>query len=70
MNLKLLFSLIAGVVIGAAGVQVSRALESPPAFLVVEYEITDLVGWQEYLARSRSIPSNRKFLYLGNHQSG
>lgn len=68
MHFKLLFALITGTVIGAAGVHVSEALEPPPAYLVVEYEITDPVGWREYLTGMSSVPGNRTF--LARHAEG
>ncbi len=34
-------ALVAGILIGSVGAEVARALEKPPAYLVVEYEITD-----------------------------
>jgi len=54
--------------IGVTGVEASRALERAPAYLVVEYEITDAAGWREYLAGVSEISGKRTF--LARHAKG
>jgi uncharacterized protein (DUF1330 family) len=53
---------VAGVVIGALGSEAIRAQPKPPGFLVVEYEVTDPVGWKTYVDGARANPSGGTFL--------
>jgi uncharacterized protein (DUF1330 family) len=59
---KLAIATVAGVVIGALGVEATRAQPKPPGFLVVEYEVTDPVGWKTYVDGARAAPSGGTFL--------
>ena len=62
MKAKFVLVLFAGMMIGYAGSELASASSKPPAYLVVEYEITEPTGWQKYLAGSRNIDVERKFL--------
>ena len=68
MNPKTIITLVIGMTMGVVGVNTSRALERPPAYLVVEYEITDPEGWREYVDGIRQIPVDRTF--LARHAKG
>jgi len=59
---KLGLATMAGVVIGAFGIEVSRAQTKAPGFLVVEFEVTDPVGWRTYVDGARANPSGGVFL--------
>ena len=51
-----------GMVIGALGVEATRAQSNAPAFLVAEFEVTDPVGWKTYVDGARANPSGGAFL--------
>jgi uncharacterized protein (DUF1330 family) len=53
---------VAGIVIGALGVEATRAQSKPPAFLVAEFEVTDPVGWKAYVDGARANPSGGIFI--------
>ena len=59
---KLAIATVAGVVIGAFVIEATRAQTKAPGFLVVEYEITDPVGWKTYVEGARANPSGGAFL--------
>ncbi len=59
---KLSFAVLSGVVIGAFGVEATRAQTKPPAFVVAEFEVTDPVGWKTYTDGARANPSGGAFL--------
>ena len=67
MKLRLMLALLAGIAIGS-GMDFTSASTKAPGYLVVEYEIMDPEGWREYLAGSRSIRSERRF--LARHAEG
>ena len=51
-----------GMVIGALGVEATKAQSNAPAFLVAEFEVTDPVGWKAYVDGARANPSGGAFL--------
>jgi uncharacterized protein (DUF1330 family) len=59
--MKLTFAVLGGVLIGAFGIEATRAQSKPPAFVVAEFEVTDPVGWKTYTEGARANPSG-KFL--------
>ena len=65
---KIFLAIVAGVIIGAAGIEMARAAAKPPGYLVVEYEITDPAGFKTYLQRASAIKSSRVF--LARHAKG
>lgn len=67
-NWKLLLAVIAGAIIGAAGIEMARAAAKPPGYLVVEYEITDPAGFKTYIQGSNAIKSSR--IFLARHAKG
>jgi len=70
MNLKmqLLLAVVGGVVIGAFGVGLAWAKAKPPAYMVVEYEITDDTGFEEFIKGDEKIQSPR--IFLARHAKG
>lgn len=54
---KLAITTAVGVLIGAAGIDGINAQPKPPAYLIVEFEITDPAGWKEYVDGARANPS-------------
>ncbi len=67
-NWKISLAVVAGALIGAAGIELARAAVKPPAYLVVEYEITDPAGFKTYIQGSNAIKSSRVF--LARHAKG
>ena len=67
-NWKISLAVVAGALIGAAGIELARAAAKPPAYLVVEYEITDPAGFKTYIQGSNAIKSSRVF--LARHAKG
>ena len=57
-NLKLISVMLAGVAIYAAGIESSRAQSKPPGYLVVEFQVTDPVGWKTYVDAARALPTS------------
>ena len=57
MHYKLAVSLVAGVAIGAAGVESIRAQSKPPGYIVVEFEVTDPDGFKSYGEAARALPN-------------
>ena len=55
-------TLLAGIAVGAFGINSLRAQSKPPAFMIVEFEVTDPVGWKAYQDGARAIPSEAIFL--------
>jgi uncharacterized protein (DUF1330 family) len=51
-----------GMVIGALGVEATRAQSNAAAFLIAEFEVTDPVGWKTYVDGARANPSGGAFL--------
>ena len=61
-KLKVLGAAIAGLVCTAAIIGNAHAQAKPPAYLVVEYEVTDPVGWKEYTDAARALGGPGRFL--------
>ena len=61
-NLKLIGAMLAGVAICAVGVGSSRAQSKPPGYLVVEFQVTDPVGWKTYVDAARALPTSGTFI--------
>ena len=59
---RLALATIAGFMIGAFGIEATRAQSKAPGFLVVEFEVTDPVGWKTYVDGARASPSGGIFL--------
>jgi uncharacterized protein (DUF1330 family) len=70
MNSKknLLLAVLGGVVIGAFGVGLAWAKAKPPAYMVVEYEMTDDAGFEEFIKGDAKIHSSR--IFLARHAKG
>ena len=68
INLKISLAVIAGAIIGAASIEMARAVGKPPGYLVVEYEITDPAGFKTYLQSANAIKSSR--IFLARHAKG
>jgi len=70
MNSKMQLSLavVAGVVTGASGIGLAWAKARPVAYMVVEYEITDRAGFEEFIRRDSAIHGPRTF--LARHAKG
>lgn len=65
---KFLIAVIGGVVIGAFGVGLAWATAKPSAYLVVEYEITDGAGFEEFIEGDAKVHSPR--IFLARHAKG
>ena len=65
---KICLALVAGAVVGAAGIEWARAAAKPAGYLVVEYEITDPAGFKTYVQESNALKSSRVF--LARHAKG
>ena len=46
-NLKVVGAAIAGVAIGAFGIEGIHTQTKPPGYIVVEFEVTDPTGWKK-----------------------
>ena len=46
---------LAIVAFGAIAVTASRAQSKPPGYMIIEYEVTDRAGYQEYLKASAAV---------------
>lgn len=68
LKAKLLLAVIGGVVIGGFGVGLAWATAKPPAYMVVEYEITDDAGSEEFIKGDAKISSPR--IFLARHAKG
>jgi uncharacterized protein (DUF1330 family) len=67
-KMQLLLAVVGGVVIGAFGVGLAWAKAKPPAYMVVEYEITDDAGFDEFIKGDEKIQSPR--IFLARHAKG
>ena len=56
-NLKVIGAALAGIAIGAVGVEGIRAQTKPPGYVVVEFEVTDPAGWKSYADAARALPN-------------
>ena len=54
--------------IGACGISLVWAKAKPPGFMVVEYEITDRAGFQEFIKGDEKI--HRQRIFLARHAKG
>ncbi len=55
-NLKIIGAALAGVAIGAVGVDGLHAQTKSPGYIVVEFEVTDPTGWKNYTDAARALP--------------
>jgi uncharacterized protein (DUF1330 family) len=62
VNLKLLGAALVGVAICGAAVDDVRAQSKPPGYLVVEFQVTDPVGWKSYVDAARALPTTGTFI--------
>ena len=53
---KVIGAVLAGVAIGAAGIESIRAQTKPAGYIVVEFEVTDPTGWKNYTDAARALP--------------
>ena len=67
-KMQLLGAVVGGVVIGAFGVGLTWAKSKPPAYMVVEYEITNDAGFEEFIKGDEKIQSPR--IFLARHAKG
>ena len=56
-NLKVIGAALAGIAIGAVGIEGIHAQTKPPGYVVVEFEVTDPVGWKSYGDAARALPN-------------
>jgi uncharacterized protein (DUF1330 family) len=56
--LKITVAWVAGIAVGALGVESLRAQSKPAGFLVAEFEVTDPSGWQSYQEGVRAMPAS------------
>lgn len=70
MNIKLQLALaaVAGIAIGAFGIGFAGVTAKPPAYMIVEYEIIDAVGFDAYIKEVQAIHSSR--IFLARHAKG
>jgi uncharacterized protein (DUF1330 family) len=61
-NLKLTGAMLAGGVLCAVGIESSQAQSKPPGYLVIEFQVTDPVGWKAYADAARALPTSGTFL--------
>jgi uncharacterized protein (DUF1330 family) len=64
----LLLVALGGIGVGVAAAEIAHAAAKPPAFQIVEYEITDPAGFQTYIKGAAAIHSSRVF--LARHAQG
>lgn len=64
-NFKVLGAAITGLVCAAAIIGNANAQAKPPAYLVVEFEVIDPVGWKEYADAARALGSLGRFIVRG-----
>ena len=62
---KVLSAAFAGLVCAAAMTGNAHAQAKPPAYLVVEFEVIDPVGWKEYADAARALGSLGRFIVRG-----
>lgn len=67
-TIQLSIAVVAGAMIGASGIGLAWAKAKPPAYMVVEYEITDHDGFEEFIKRDAAIHGPRTF--LARHAKG
>ena len=64
-NFKVLGTAITGLVCAVAIMGNAHAQAKPPAYLVVEFEVIDPVGWKEYTDAARALGGLGRFLVRG-----
>ena len=62
---KVLSTAIAGLVCAGAMLGNANAQAKPPAYLVVEFEVIDPIGWKEYADAARALGSLGRFIVRG-----
>jgi uncharacterized protein (DUF1330 family) len=65
---KLLLVGLGGIGVGVAAAELTHTSTKPPAFQIVEYEVTDPAGFQSYIKGADAIHSARVF--LARHAQG
>jgi len=65
---KLVLAALGGLALGATAMELAHAAAKPPAFQIVEYEITDPAGFQRYIRGADAIHSSR--IFLARHAKG
>jgi uncharacterized protein (DUF1330 family) len=69
-NRKLALAVLAGILIGVAGARAIQAqqVNTPPAYVVAEVEVTDLAAMQKYVAKvpETLAPFNHHYVVLSN----
>jgi len=69
-NRKLALAVLAGILIGVAGARAVQAqqVNTPPAYVVAEVEVTDLAAMQKYVAKMPETlaPFNHHYVVLSN----
>ena len=68
MSKKIWLAVAIGIAIGDAGAEVLPKVGKPPAYMVVEYEITDRDAFQAYIKGADALPTSRVF--LARHAKG
>jgi uncharacterized protein (DUF1330 family) len=70
-KLKLTLAVLAGATLGALAIQGLNAQTNPPAYIVVEVDVTDPVKYQEYVNLNTPIVANAggRFLSRGENQT-
>lgn len=66
VKIQLLLALLAGVAIGMVGIELARKTANPPAYMVLEYEITDRAGFEDFIKSDEAIHSPRIVLAHAN----
>ena len=59
---KVLSTAIASLVCAGAMIGNAYAQAKPPAYVVVEFEVTDPVGWKQYTDGARALMNSGRFL--------
>lgn len=69
-NRKLALAVLAGILIGVAGARAIQAqqVNTPPAYVVAEVEVTDVAAMQKYVAKMPETlaPFNHHYVVLSN----
>ena len=61
-NLKFLGAALAGIAIYAVSSGSIQAQGKPPGYLVIEFQVTDPVGWKSYADAARALPTTGTFV--------
>jgi|SRR5262249_39704057 len=68
MSKRIWLAVVIGIAIGVAGAEMLPKAGKPPAFMVVEYGITDQGACQAYVKGANALPTSRVF--LARHAKG